>query len=95
LKSADKKYLLKYKPFFNLQATVRNRIYNDLITLVNSKEADLEQSFLQNHNREGIMIATIGSEKQNVFSKANELDESMIELMPQIMEIDINSETQN
>ena len=95
LKSADKQHLPEYKRFFNLQATVRNRIYNDLITLVNSKEADLEQSFLQNHNREGIMIATICSEKQNAFSKAIELDESMIGLMLQITEIDVNTETQN
>ena len=41
------------------------------------------------------MIATIGSEKQNAFSKAIELDESMIGLMLQITEIDVNSETQN
>ena len=95
LKSADKQHLPKYKRFFNLQATVRNRIYNDLITLVNSKEVELAHSFLQNHNREGIMIATIGSEKQNAFSKAIELDESMIGLMLQITEIDVNTETQN
>ena len=78
LKSADKQHLPEYKRFFNLQATVRNRIYNDLITLVNSKEVELAPSFLQNHNREGIMIATIGYEKRNAFSKAVELDESMI-----------------
>ena len=95
LKSADKQHLPEYKRFFNLQATVRNRIYNDLITLVNSKEVELAHSFLQNHNREGIMIATIGSEKQNAFSKAIELDESMIGLMLQITEIDVNTETQN
>ena len=95
LKSADKQHLPEYKRFFNLQATVRNRIYNDLITLVNSKEVELAPSFLQNHNREGIMIATIGSEKQNAFSKAIELDESMIGLMLQITEIDVNTETQN
>ena len=95
LKSADKQHLPEYKRFFNLQATVRNRIYNDLIILVNSKEVELAHSFLQNHNREGIMIATIGSEKQNAFSKAIELDESMIGLMLQITEIDVNTETQN
>lgn len=95
LKSADKQHLPEYKRFFNLQATVRNRIYNDLITLVNSKEVELAHSFLQNHNREGIMIATIGSEKQNAFSKAIELDESIIGLMIQITEIDVNTETQN
>ena len=95
LKSADKQHLPEYKRFFNLQATVRNRIYNDLITLVNSKEVELAHSFLQNHNREGIMMATIGSEKQNAFSKAIELDESMIGLMLQITEIDVNTETQN
>ncbi|MDB4015261.1 hypothetical protein N8345_03010 [Flavobacteriaceae bacterium] len=95
LKSADKQHLPEYKRFFNLQATVRNRIYNDLITLVNSKEVELAPSFLHNHNREEIMIATIGSEKQNAFSKAIESDESMIELMIQIMEIDVNSESQN
>ena len=95
LKSADKQHLPEYKRFFNLQATVRNRIYNDLITLVNSKEVELAPSFLQKHNREGIMIATIGSEKQNAFSKAIELDESIIGLMIQITEIDVNTETQN
>ena len=95
LKSADKQHLPEYKRFFNLQATVRNRIYNDLIILVNSKEVELAHSFLQNHNREGIMMATIGSEKQNAFSKAIELDESMIGLMLQITEIDVNTETQN
>ena len=95
LKSADKQHLPEYKRFFNLQATVRNRIYNDLIILVNSKEVELAHSFLQNHNGEGIMIATIGSEKQNAFSKAIELDESMIGLMLQITEIDVNTETQN
>ena len=95
LKSADKQHLPKYKRFFNLQATVRNRIYNDLITLVNSKQVELDPSFLHNHNREEIMIATIGSEKQNAFSKAIELDESMIGLMLQITEIDVNTETQN
>ena len=95
LKSADKQHLPEYKRFFNLQATVRNRIYNDLITLVNSKQVELDPSFLHNHNREEIMIATIGSEKQNAFSKAIELDESMIGLMLQITEIDVNTETQN
>ena len=95
LKSADKQHLPEYKRFFNLQATVRNRIYNDLITLVNRKEVELAHSFLQNHNREDIMIATIGSEKQNAFSKAIELDESIIGLMIQITEIDVNTETQN
>jgi hypothetical protein len=95
LKSADKQHLPEYKRFFNLQATVRNRIYNDLITLVNSKEVELGQSFLHNHNREDIMIATIGSEKQNAFSKAIDSDESMIGIIVKIIEIDINSETQS
>ena len=95
LKSADTQHLTEHKRFFNLQATVRNRIYNDLITLVNSKEVELAPSFLQNQNREKIMIATIGSEKQNAFSKAIESDESMIEHMLQIMEIDVNSESQS
>ena len=51
LKSAYKQHLPEYKRFFNLQATVRNRIYNDLITLVNSKQVELDPSFLHNHKR--------------------------------------------
>ncbi|MBT4903795.1 MAG: hypothetical protein HON57_01235 [Flavobacteriaceae bacterium] len=95
LKSADKQHLPEYKRFFNLQATVRNRIYNDLITLVNNKEVELAQSFLQNHNREEIMIATLDSEKQNAFSKAIESDQLVIEHLLQIMDIEDNIDSQN
>ena len=95
LKSADKQHLPEYKRFFNLQATVRNRIYNDLITLVNSKEVELAQSFLQNHNREEIMIATLDSEKQNAFSKVIESDQLVIEHLLQIMDIEDNIDSQN
>ncbi len=95
LKSADKQHLPEYKRFFNLQATVRNRIYNDLITMLNGTQLSFGTSFLENHDREDIMIATLLREKKNAFSKAIESDESMIELMLQIMEIDVNSESQN
>jgi hypothetical protein len=85
LKSAEKEHLPEYKRFFNLQATIRNRIYNDIITNLHGADIDLGTSFYQNHNREEIMIATLLSEKQNAFSKSIELDEALIEHVSRLL----------
>ena len=85
LKTAEKEHLPEYKRFFNLQATIRNRIYNDIITNLHGADIDLGTSFYQNHNREEIMIATLLSEKQNAFSKSIELDEALIEHVSRLL----------
>ena len=85
LKSAEKEHLPEYKRFFNLQATIRNRIYNDIITNLHGADIDLGTSFYQNHNREEIMIASLLSEKQNAFSKSIELDEALIEHVSRLL----------
>ena len=95
LKSADKQHLPEYKRFFNLQATVRNRIYNDLITILNGTQLSFGASFLENHDREDIMIATLLREKKNAFSKAIESDESLIEQLIQLLDVEENLDAQN
>ena len=95
LKSADKQHLPEYKRFFNLQATVRNRIYNDLITILNGTQLSFGASFLENHDREDIMIATLLREKKNAFSKAIESDESLIEQLLQLLDVEENLDTQD
>jgi len=95
LKSADKQHLPEYKRFFNLQATVRNRIYNDLITMLNGTQLSFGTSFLENHDREDIMIATLLTEKKNAFSKAIESDESLIEQLVQLLDVEENLDAQN
>jgi hypothetical protein len=84
-KKPEKEHLPEYKRFFNLQATIRNRIYNDIITNLHGADIDLGTSFYQNHNREEIMIATLLSEKQNAFSKSIELDEALIEHVSRLL----------
>ena len=92
LKSADKQHLPEYKRFFNLQATVRNRIYNELLSILNEKGLKLSELFLQNHNRGEIMISTLATEKQNAFTKAMEKDESIIKYLFKIKD---NEESSN
>ena len=92
LKSADKQHLPEYKRFLNLQATVRNRIYNDLVMLLNAKGVDLETTLLQNA-REEIMIARLSSEKQNAFTKGIKSDETLIGHILDIMDCEENPET--
>ena len=94
LKAADKQHLPELKRFFNLQATVRNRIYNDLITILDGKSIDLETSLLQNA-REDIMIARLSSEKQNVFHKEIKSDEKLIENILEIMDCENSLDTQD
>jgi hypothetical protein len=91
LKSADKQHLPEYKRFLNLQATVRNRIYNDLVTLLNAKGVDLETTLLQNA-REEIMIARLSSEKQNAFTKGINSDETLIGYIVDIMDCEEDPE---
>ena len=95
LKSADKQHLPEYKRFFNLQATVRNRIYNDLITMLNGTQLSFGTSFFENHDREDIMIATLLREKKNAFSKAIESDESLIEQLIQLLDVEENLDAQD
>tara|TARA_B100000767_G_scaffold113854_1_gene108638 strand:+ start:7528 stop:7989 length:462 start_codon:yes stop_codon:yes gene_type:complete len=95
LKSADKEHLPEHKRFLNLQATIRNRIYNDLITALNGTKIELGASFHQNHNREQIMIANLLSEKKNAFSKAIESDESLIEQIIKLLSVEENLDVQD
>ena len=94
LKSADKQHLPEYKRFLNLQATVRNRIYNDLLSILDEKGIKLSELFLQNHNRGEIMISSLATEKQNAFTKAMEKDESIIKYLFKIMDVEKNTNTQ-
>ena len=94
LKSADKQHLPEYKRFLNLQATVRNRIYNDLLSILDEKGMKLSELFLQNHNRGEIMISSLATEKQNAFTKAMEKDESIIKYLFKIMDVEKNTNTQ-
>lgn len=94
LKSADKQHLPEHKRFLNLQATVRNRIYNDLLSILDEKGLKLSELFLQNHNRGEIMISSLATEKQNAFTKAMEKDESIIKYLFKIIDIEENTNTQ-
>ena len=94
LKSADKQHLPEYKRFLNLQATVRNRIYNDLLSILDEKGIKLSELFLQNLNRGEIMISSLATEKQNAFTKAMEKDESIIKYLFKIMDVEKNTNTQ-
>lgn len=94
LKSADKQHLPEYKRFLNLQATVRNRIYNDLLSILDEKGLKLSELFLQNHNRGEIMISTLATEKQNAFTKAMGKDESIIKNLFKIIDIEESNNTQ-
>ena len=95
LKSADKQHLPEYKRFFNLQSTFRNRIYNDLITMLNGTQISLRASFFENHASEDIMIATLLREKKNAFSKAVESDEYLIEILIKLLNIEENLNVQD
>ena len=86
LKSADKQHLPEYKRFLNLQATVRNGIYNELLRLLETNVIDSEELFIQKLNREEIMISTLAKEKQNAFTKAIATDESLLNRINQIRE---------
>lgn len=94
LKSADKQHLPEHKRFLNLQATVRNRIYNDLLSILDEKGLKLSELFLQNHNRGEIMISSLATEKQNAFTKAMEKDESIIKYLFKIIDVEENTNTQ-
>ncbi|MDC1081172.1 hypothetical protein OAQ15_03615 [Flavobacteriaceae bacterium] len=94
LKSADKQHLPEHKRFLNLQATVRNRIYNDLLSILDEKGLKLSELFLQNHNRGEIMISSLATEKQNAFTKAMEKDESIIKYLFKIIDVEENTITQ-
>lgn len=94
LKSADKQHLPEHKRFLNLQATVRNRIYNDLLSILDEKGLKLSELFLQNHNRGEIMISSLTTEKQNAFTKAMEKDESIIKYLFKIIDVEENTNTQ-
>ena len=94
LKSADKQHLPEHKRFLNLQATVRNRIYNDLLSILDEKGWKLSELFLQNHNRGEIMISSLTTEKQNAFTKAMQKDESIIKYLFKIIDVEENTNTQ-
>ena len=94
LKAADKQHLPEHKRVLNLQATVRNRIYNDLLSILDEKGLKLSELFLQNHNRGEIMISSLATEKQNAFTKAMEKDESIIKYLFKIIDVEENTITQ-
>ena len=87
LKASDKYDLSENKRFFNLQSTIRNRFFQEIISLLRSFNVEVENLVINRLNFEQIVISSLGKNKHNHLFKCVEFDKKLVKIYSEAIEI--------
>ena len=88
LKASDLHNDLNYKRFFNLQSTLRNPYFHDIIMVLRSKKVEINDLVINRLNFEQRLTYSLGKQKLNVFDNCFQLDKKLLELYEKAFDLD-------
>ena len=88
LKASDRHNDLNHKRFFNLQSTVRNRYFQDIIVVLRSNKVEIDDLVINRLNFEQRLTSSLGKPKLNVFENCFQLDKKLLELYEKALDLD-------
>tara|TARA_B100001778_G_scaffold73911_1_gene59200 strand:- start:878 stop:1318 length:441 start_codon:yes stop_codon:yes gene_type:complete len=90
LKASDRFNLPQNKRFFNMQATLRNRFFQDVASLLRSMNVEMDNLVINKLNFEQIVTSSNTKINQSHLEKCIELDKQLVKLYEEALEIDPN-----
>ncbi len=90
LKASDRFNLPQNKRFFNMQATLRNRFFQDIASLLRSMNVEMDNLVINKLNFEQIVTSSNTKIYQSHLEKCIELDKQLVKLYEEALEIDPN-----
>ena len=78
LKASDESNSTNDKRYFNLQSTLRNRYFQDIIKLLRSLNVEVENLVIHRLNFEQMVISTIKKPNHTHFHKSIKFDQNLI-----------------
>lgn len=88
LKASDRHNDLNHKRFFNLQSTLRNRYFHDIIMVLRSKKVEIDALVINRLNFEQRLTSSLGKPKLNIFDNCFQLDKKLLELYEKAYDLD-------
>jgi len=84
LKASDQANSSEKKRFFNHQATERNRIFQDILSKLQTLDADFSIQSIRNFNFDQLIISSIKTLKASALQKCLEADKALIAIYNEI-----------
>ena len=91
LKASDRFNLPENKRFFNMQSTIRNRFFQDIVSLLRSMSIEVDNLVINRLNFEQITSSSNAKTSQSLLQKCIEFDKKLIQLYEEALEIDSES----
>lgn len=88
LKASDESNLSSDKRHFNLQSTLRNRYFQDVIKLLRALDVEVENLITHRLNFEQMVISSIKIPNHTHLNKSIKLDQSLLALYDEALAID-------
>ena len=88
LKASDESNLSGDKRHFNLQSTLRNRYFQDVIKLLRALDVEVENLITHRLNFEQMVISSIKIPNHTHLNKSIKLDQSLLALYDEALAID-------
>ena len=87
LKASDRFNLPENKRFFNMQSTIRNRFFQDIVSLLRSMNIEVDNLVINRLNFEQITSSSNTKTSQSLLQKCIEFDKKLIQLYEEALEI--------
>ena len=91
LKASDRFNHPENKRFFNMQSTIRNRFFQDIVSLLRSMSIEVDNLVINRLNFEQITSSSNAKTSQSLLQKCIEFDKKLIQLYEEALEIDSES----
>ena len=88
LKASDRFNHPENKRFFNMQSTIRNRFFQDIVSLLRSMSIEVDNLVINRLNFEQITSSSNTKTSQSLLQKCIEFDKKLIQLYEEALEID-------
>lgn len=90
LNAADRQHLPAFKRFFNQQALLRNRLFNDLSSILSQKGIEVDHLLLRRPDIQQFMLTSPDREKKNPFKKLLRADHKLAHILEEIISIELD-----
>lgn len=88
LNAADRQHLPTFKRFFNQQSLLRNRLFNDICSILSQKGVEVDHLLLRRPDIQQFMLTSPDREKKNPFKKLLRADHKLAHILEEIISIE-------
>lgn len=85
LNAADRQHLPTFKRFFNQQSLLRNRLFNDICSILSQKGVEVDHLLLRRPDIQQFMLTSPNREKKNPFKKLLHADYHLTQILEDIL----------